>query len=83
MEVEKFINDWCKLINEDAEKRKNMWLLYKDFKMRIKESNTPNPIIEQEENGEYNITFDTNYWDNEGLKTILKNSLYGNVIKST
>lgn len=68
MDVEKVINDWCELIKLDAEKRNNMWGLYKDFKMRIEESNTSNPIIEQEENGELSIKLVLDYWIEDEIK---------------
>ena len=80
MDTEKVINDWCELINQDAEKRNNMWGLYKDFKMRIEESNTSNPIIEQEENGELSIKLVLDYWIEDEIQN-LKN--YGKVTGTT
>lgn len=61
MDVEKMYNDWYEQAKKDIEKYKILGCLYPDFKMRIKESNTSNPIIEQQDNGEYSIRLVIDY----------------------
>lgn len=83
MDTEKVINNWCELINQDAEKRRKIGELYSEY-MLLKDSSMSAPTLKQEENGEYTISLVLNYWSEDEIQK-LKNYInnYGKVTEAT
>lgn len=83
MDTEKVINDWCELINQDAEKRRKIGELYSEY-MLLKDSSMSAPTLKQEENGEYTISLVLDYWNKDEIQK-LKNYInkYGKTTKAT
>lgn len=76
MSVEKFINDWCDMINKDAEKEGKTDVYYSDC-IQLTGCSLSEPLEKQAENGEYSITLTLNYWNEDEIQK-LKNFIYNN-----
>lgn len=83
MEVEKMYNDWYELVKKEIENigKKNIFL---PNGIQLKDVRMSEPLVKQEENGEYSIKIVLDYWNEDEIQK-LKNYInnYGKNTETT
>lgn len=71
MEVEKMYNDWCEQAKKEIEKigKKNIFL---PNGIQLKDVRMSEPLVKQEENGEYSIKIVLDYWNEDEIQKLKK-----------
>ncbi len=83
MEAEKMINDWCAQVKIDAEKRRKMGVLYSEY-LLLKGLSMSEPIINQQDNGEYSINLVVDYGVEDEFNELMDNlKNYGKITETT
>lgn len=71
MEVYKMYNDWCEQTKKEIEKigKKNIFL---PNGIQLKDVRMSEPLVKQEENGEYSIKIVIDYWNEDEIQKLKK-----------
>lgn len=83
MNVEKMYNDWCEQAKKERENIEKKNILLSEY-LLLKDLSMSEPIINQQDNGEYSINLVVDYWVEDDFNELMDNlKNYGKVTGTT